>query len=278
LGHEGAGTVVAAGSRFTGISVGNRVATHPAHPCGQCTNCRHGRAHLCTDIGHFGFNRQGTFAEYFSVRADRARHIPDHVPFTVAALAEPVSVCLEALAQANLPPNGALLILGDGPFGLLMVRLAAALPVDKCVISGRHAFRLNLARGAVQVNVRQADDPLARLRAEAQEGYDVAILVGSPDALRDGLSLLRPQGRMVVFSALSGETPLNLFDLHMRELEIVGACNDQARFDDAITSLSDPALRLNELITHTFPLQAYPEALALAATGHDCALRVAFVF
>lgn len=278
LGHEGAGTVVAVGSRVTGFAVGDRVAAHPVHPCGQCFNCRHGRAHLCTDMGHFGLNRQGTFAEHFPVRADRARRIPDDVPFAVAALAEPVSVCLEALAQANLSPDKSLLILGDGPFGLLMARLAAALSLDKCVISGRHDFRLNRARGAVQVNVRRADDPLARLRAEAQEGYDTAILaVSSPDALRDGLSLLRAQGRMVVFSALPGETRLDLFDLHVRELEIVGACNDQDRFDDAVACLSDPALCLDELITHTFTLQAYGEALAMAATGHDRALKVAFV-
>jgi threonine dehydrogenase-like Zn-dependent dehydrogenase len=46
LGHEGAGTVVAVGSRVTGFAVGDRVAAHPVHPCGQCFNCRHGRAHL----------------------------------------------------------------------------------------------------------------------------------------------------------------------------------------------------------------------------------------
>jgi threonine dehydrogenase-like Zn-dependent dehydrogenase len=229
---------------------------------------------------HLGLNRPGTFAEYFPVRADRTRHIPDQVPFTVAALAEPVSVCLEALAQANLEEGARLLILGDGPFGVLMARLAASLPLAKCVISGRHDYRLRQAWGAIPVNAKTVTDPLARLRAEGGEsGYDAAILaVGSPVALREGLTLLRPKGRMVLFSAISGQTPLDLLKVHLRELEIVGACSDQDRLDEAVQKLGDPALGLQDLVTHTFPLEAYQAALAQAAARHDETLKVAFVF
>ena len=281
LGHEGAGTVAVVGGRqVTGFAVGDRVATHPVHPCGRCANCRRGWAHLCTAMEHFGLNRQGTFAEYFPVRADRARHIPDVVPFTVAALAEPVSVCLEALAQANLSQGDSLLIMGDGPFGVLMARLAQNLQLDKVVIAGWQDFRLRFAAGAVQVNTSQADDPRARLRAEVDEGgYDAVILaVSSAQAARDGLALLRAKGRFVVFSALPGETPVDLFDVHVRELEIAGACNDQERLNAAIACLADPALCLGDLITHTFPLEAYQTALDQAATRHDETLKVAFVF
>ncbi len=280
LGHEAAGTVAAVGSRVTGFAVGDRVATHPVHPCGQCANCRRGWAHLCTAMGHFGLNRQGTFAEYFAVRADRARRIPAGVPFTVAALAEPVCVCLEALAQARLSPGNRLLIMGDGPFGALMARLAQHLALEKVVIAGWQDFRLNFATGATQINTAQAADPRERLRVEVgAAGYDAVILaVSSVRAAQDGLALLRAKGRCVVFSALPRETPVDLFDVHMRELEIVGACNDQDRLDDAVARLADPALRLSELVTHTFALAAYQEALHLAAVGHDHALKVAFTF
>ncbi len=280
LGHEAAGTVVAVGSRVTGFTVGDRAATHPVHPCGQCTNCRRGWAHLCTAMGHFGLNRQGTFAEYFPVRADRARRIPESVPFTVAALAEPVCVCLEALAQARLSPGDTLLIMGDGPFGVLMARLAQTLALGKVVIAGWQDYRLNFAMGATRVNTAQAADPRARLRAEVgADGYDAVILaVSSVRAAQDGLALLRAKGRLVVFSALPRETPVDLFDVHVRELEIVGACNDQDRLDEAVACLADPALRLGELVTHTFPLEAYQDALHMAAAGHDRALKVAFAF
>jgi threonine dehydrogenase-like Zn-dependent dehydrogenase len=280
LGHEGAGTVAAVGRRAAGFQVGDRVATHPVHPCGRCANCRRGWGHLCSDMGHFGLNRPGTFAEHFTVRADRARRIPDRVSFAVAALAEPVCVCLEALAQANLPPDGTLLVIGDGPFGVLIARLAQDLSLAKVVIAGHHDFRLGFADQAVQINTLGLADPRARLRAEVGgAGYEAVILaVGSVQAAQDGLALLRAKGRLVVFSALPGETPLDLFDVHVRELEIVGACNDQDRLDEAVGRLGVPELALRELITHAFRIEAYQEALDLAAGRHGEALKVAFTF
>jgi threonine dehydrogenase-like Zn-dependent dehydrogenase len=283
MGHEGAGTVVQVGGRVTGFRVGDRVATHPVHPCGHCANCRRGWGHLCLNLEHFAINRPGTFAEAYPVRSDRARRIPDSVPFSVAALAEPVSVCLEALAQACAPEGGTLLILGDGPFGVLMARLARALPLAKTVIAGWEDFRLGFAGGAVAVNTRDAVDPIDLLKSQLDDaaipGYDAAILaVGSADAVRQGIELVRPRGRFVIFSALPGETPVNLFRVHLEELEIVGACSDEDLLDDAVASLSDPSLGLAELVTHTFPLEDYKAALDLAANGHDRALKVAFTF
>lgn len=282
MGHEAAGTVVEVGGAVTGFGVGDRVATHPVHPCGRCPNCQRGWGHLCLAMEHFAINRPGTFAEFYPVRADRARIIPDGVPFTVASLAEPVSVCLEALAQARLPEGGTLLILGDGPFGVLMARLAQALPLSKTVIAGWEDFRLGFARGAVVVNTRNASDPVRALKLQLDgglPGYDAAILaVGSAEAVAQGIELIRPRGRLVVFSALPGKTPVDLFRVHLNELEIVGACSDQDLLDHAVASLSDAALRLDELVTHTFPLTNYAEALDLAANGHDRALKVAFTF
>ncbi len=255
-----------------------------------------------------------------------------------------MSVCLEALAQAKLPdlapgkasaPEKAsalgkasdlpvsLLILGDGPFGVLMARLARALPQVGVVIAGWEDFRLSFATGATTVNTWHVADPVARLREAItaavgapdtglppsavgaqhalsrvrrgaaplpqdegiapQEdlplGYDAVILaVGSAQAVREGIELVRPKGRFVIFSALPGDTPVNLFRVHLKELEIVGACSDQDLLDEAMANLGDASLGLEELVTHTFALDAFEEALDLAANGHDRALKVAFTF
>ncbi|MBA2470346.1 MAG: alcohol dehydrogenase catalytic domain-containing protein, partial [Chloroflexia bacterium] len=159
LGHEGAGTVVEVGAAVTGFRIGDRIAAHPVHPCYQCPTCRAGMDHLCTEMGHFGLNLPGTFAEWFVVRADRARVIPNEVDFAVAALTEPVCVSLEAVRQANLQPGGSLLVISDGPFGVLMARLAGESGLDRVVLAGHHEYRMSFAPAALAIDIRGVPDP-----------------------------------------------------------------------------------------------------------------------
>jgi threonine dehydrogenase-like Zn-dependent dehydrogenase len=76
MGHEGAGVVAAVGESVSQFRVGDRVAAHPVIPCRTCENCRRGLGHLCSNLGHLGLDRDGTFAEFFCIRADRARRLP----------------------------------------------------------------------------------------------------------------------------------------------------------------------------------------------------------
>jgi threonine dehydrogenase-like Zn-dependent dehydrogenase len=280
LGHEGAGTVVRAGRKAIGFSPGDRIAAHPVHPCGKCPNCLDGLGHLCSSMGHFGVNMPGTFAECFVVRADRARVLPAGMPLGAAALAEPVCVCMEALARARLPEGGTLLIIGDGPFGAIMARLAEALPLAKTAVAGHHGFRLSFAGSAVKVNTRACADAHAELLAlTGGRGFDAVILAtGTPQAVREGLALLKARGRLVVFSAVPGNTPLDLFSVHVRELEIAGACNDEDRLDEALDWLAGAGRGIECLLTHRFPLSGWSEAFELARSGRDVAMKVAFVF
>jgi threonine dehydrogenase-like Zn-dependent dehydrogenase len=280
MGHEGAGTVAAVGKAVRGFAAGDRIATHPVHPCRRCAACKRGLAHLCPHMAHFGISLPGTFAESYIVRQDRARHIPDDVDIAAAALAEPVCVCLEALERAALRPDGRLLILGDGPFGVLIARLALVRGVRHVVIAGRHDFRLGFAGEATRINTRGRPDVLQVLRAAAGgDGYDAAILaVGSAEAAGQGLELLSPRGRLVVFSALAGLTPVDLFRVHVKELQVVGACNDCEMFDEAVRLLGHKQLDLAGMITHRFPLERYEQAFALAAQGREEAMKVAFTF
>ena len=310
MGHEGAGTVVGVGRKVKGFKTGDRVAAHPVHPCGKCANCREGMGHLCSDMKHFGINMQGTFAEYFVVRQDRARKIGKSVPFEVAALAEPVSVCLEALAQARLRQGDRLLIVGDGPFGVLIARLAGRyytarryhtagrhhaavryhtmgryhtavrMGLSKVVVAGHHDFRLSKIGRATGINTHTVSDVAAALMKETGgRGYDAMILaVGSAKAFETGLDALKAKGRAVVFSAILDKAPVDLFRVHVKELEIVGACNDNDMLDRAVRVLADKRLALAELVTHRLALADFEKAFALAEAGREEAMKVAFTF
>ena len=108
---------------------------------------------------------------------------------------------------------------------------------------------------------------------------DVAILaVSSAEAAAACLAALRRRGRLVVFSALHEPVALDLFSVHLRELEIVGSCNDEERLDEAMQCLCDPALALHEIVTHHIPWAEWPAAFDLARNGHDRALKVALTF
>ena len=276
IGHEAAGTVVKIGAKVKDFQVGDRVTTHPVHPCGNCQACLDGMNHLCLNMGHFGIDLQGTMAEYYVVRQDRARRIPDTMDFSLASLAEPVSVCLEALAQAKLIAGDSLLIIGDGPFGVLMARLAETFNLSQIVISGWHDFRLSFAGSAQKVNSSQLADPVSDLKQiQGGAGYDAVILaVGTAQAFTHCFQCLKPKGRLVVFSAIPGETSVDLMSLHIKELEIIGACNDQDRFDEAVEMLSNEALDIADLITHQFPLTDFAHALHLAETAHDQVMKI----
>lgn len=267
LGHEGAGIIVQCGSAVNDFSPGMRVAAHPVVPCGVCEECRRNFGHLCLNMGHLGIDRNGTFAEYFVQRADRIRQLPDSISFPLGALLEPVANCLQAISRAGDIKGRVVFVVGDGPFGNIIARLAVRAGAGRVLVAGKEPFRLGMIPGVEIVE----SNPV--------KSVDVAILaVSSADAVSTCMTSLRKRGRLVVFSLLQDPVPVNLFDLHISELEIVGCCNDENKIDESLKCLQDPKLNLSELITHQIPFDHWEEAFYLARDRHDKALKVALVF
>lgn len=280
LGHEGAGTVVAMGDNVRGYQVGDRVASHPVISCGACAPCIDGIGHLCENMGHLGFDRDGTFAEYYRVPAGRARPVPEGVDFAVAALLEPVAVCIEAVRRARVAAEETILVAGDGPFGLLIARLCLRESPGCVILAGKEEFRLSRVPGALRINVDRVPDAAAAVRdLSGDAGVHAAILaVANPEAAAMCLQSLRPRGRLVIFSNMPGSMPVDLSRVHIKELEILGACNDENHIDAALACLSDPSLSLSDMVTHRLPFSRWSEALELASHGKHEALKVALTF
>lgn len=197
-----------------------------------------------------------------------------------ASLLEPVAVCLEALERGRIQRGDSVLVVGDGPFGIIIARLAAGCGPRKIILVGRHDFRLSQVPEAVSVHERRATDARqAVLAANDGVGLDVAIMAaGTQSALDLCAASLRARGRLVVFSSIQGRASFDLFRLHTQELEILGACNDRDLIDPALKRLSDPQLRVASLVTQRLPFAQWPRALHLARHGKDQALKVALMF
>ena len=104
-GHEFAGEVVAVASDVDFIHEGDRVAVDPSLFCGHCKWCRVGRGNLCDSWGAIGDTVNGGAAEYVAVPAVNCHHIPDSMSFSQAAVIEPLSCAVHAVAVA--PPGSA---------------------------------------------------------------------------------------------------------------------------------------------------------------------------
>lgn len=280
IGHEGAGVIEEIGADVKGFAPGDKVTAHPVIPCGKCASCLRGLHHLCDDMDHLGVYRNGVFAEYFTIRADRIRKKPEELTFAESTLMEPVCVCIEAVERANVQKGGNVLVLGDGPFGVAIAKLCFARGPKRVVFVGRHEYRLKQVPGAIAINEKETDDIVRDiLRATDGEGIDSAVLaVGTARAVDICMDSLRSRGTLAVFSGVEGKTPVDLFKLHVKELQIHGSCNDMDCLDEALVSLCDEKLNLKGLITHELPFERWQEAIDTAKNGKDTALKVSMLF
>jgi len=98
--------VIEIGGSAAGVKVGDRVAVNPSRWCGHCKPCRENRPNLCENIFFMGSasktpHMQGGFSSVFDSIPAQCVKIPDHVTYQAAALAEPLAVCLHAVARAG---------------------------------------------------------------------------------------------------------------------------------------------------------------------------------
>ena len=152
LGHEPAGEVVEIGSDVAGIAVGDHVVVNPmVAPSGI--------------IGNGGAS--GALAEYLlienAVRGTSLEVVPDHIPFEVAALNEPMAVARHGVNQCRPKPTDKVLVFGAGPIGLGATIAFKSVGVNHVVVADLIPARLEkaLAVGADAV-INSADEDVTK--------------------------------------------------------------------------------------------------------------------
>ena len=138
FGHEMAGTIAMVGEGVTHFAIGDRVMAYHHTPCGDCYYCRkhtYAQCEMYKKVGcTAGFaSAGGGFAEYIRVsdwivgregNTAGLIKIPDDIPFEQAAFIEPVNTCYKAVRLLNLEPDETVLVIGQGPIGILLAALA----------------------------------------------------------------------------------------------------------------------------------------------------------
>jgi L-idonate 5-dehydrogenase len=272
LGHEIAGEVVEISGSVPGLKPGNRIAVNPSRWCGRCTPCREGRLNLCENIFFMGSasktpHMQGGFATIFDAVPEQCVRIPDQVPYQAAALAEPLAVCLHAVARAGDVRGKRAVIFGAGPIGLLTMLAARRAGVAEVTVvdiaAAPLAFATRLGADHV-VDLSGGDDGLKAQAASA--AFDVAFEVsGTAAGLASAIGIVRRGGVVVQIGNLPGgqiAVPANA--VMAKEIDLRGSFRFGPEFMTAVELISDGSIDVLTLVTAERPLAGAPEAMRLA--------------
>jgi L-iditol 2-dehydrogenase len=224
----------------------------------------------------YGHNWQGAFAEYVVHGIKSVFHLPDELSFHEGALLDPASIALHTANRGGVRPGDSVAVLGPGPIGLLAADAARALGAGRVIMVGR-GDRLAKAKemGAEAVDYA-AGDPVAAVRAATCElGVDVALdCAGVPDSYRWAIAMLRKGGRCASVGIPVEDVTLSLQELVLYEKELVGVRATAGEMLRVIPLVVDGRIRVNELHTHTFPLDEFQTAIDTFNERRDGALKV----
>jgi L-iditol 2-dehydrogenase len=280
MGHESAGVVIAVGKNVTKFRVGDRVAIGADVPCGECAFCVAGIGNNCPINYAMGYQFPGSFAEYVYLNRIVVNHGPvhriaDRVSFDEAALAEPLACVLNALELSRVRLGDAVVVIGAGPIGCMIIEVARRMGAAKVLVVQRSRPRLEMARqfGADVYVCSSEEDAVQRVRQETGGlGADVILTAcPSPQAQVDAINMAKNRARVNFFAGLPKDQSLVTLDtnlIHYKELFLMGAHGCVPRHHQmAVDLIGAGAIRIHRYISHRFPLDQTAKAFA-AAESH----------
>ena len=124
--------------------MGARVTADPNLPCYSCVFCQQRQFNQCLNLEVVGVTRSGAFSRYVSVPESAVYGIGE-MPFSEAALLEPLACVVWGLKQVQLQAGDTMLIFGAGPMGMLMLQAVLRAGAASVVIVDKEPWRLKLA-------------------------------------------------------------------------------------------------------------------------------------
>ncbi|MBI4609311.1 MAG: alcohol dehydrogenase catalytic domain-containing protein [Candidatus Rokubacteria bacterium] len=266
LGHEYTGVVRQVGRGVSRRLVGRPVACEPSYGCGECADCHAGRVSQCPRCV-----RVGGFAERIVLPASCVHPLPGGLDPVTAALTEPAACCLAGLEMFPMPRAATVLVIGGGLMGLLTMVLARRRGARRLILSDPIEERRRIAR---RLGAHVVVDPLRESLSDRAmaltrgRGADVVCeAVGKPELVAEAVALTKPTGivQLVGVSPKGSQLPLDLWDVHFREIRIGGTFGRGTAFRRALALM--PKLGVKRLVTARFPLERIGQAFTHAAAG-----------
>ena len=278
LGHEPAGEIVEIGSAVTGFAIGDHVVVNPmVAPSGI--------------IGNGGAS--GALADYLliedAVRGKSLEVVPDHIPFEVAALNEPMAVARHGVNRCEPTPSDKVVIFGAGPIGLGATIGFKSAGVSHVVVADLIPARLEkaLAVGADAVINSAEEDVAARLielhgpgesMFPGKAGTDIYFdAAGVPEVITASLTASKTGARLCVVAVHKQPVPVDFLNIMSNEITIVGSIGYPDEIFEVTKDLVANWERYAVIVSHTIPFAEVDEALRIASTP-GAADKVVVVF
>lgn len=264
LGHEFVGVA------HSGPLAGRRVVVRPSVTCGRCGACQCGAFDACERRTGLGMTRDGAFAPWVSVPARNCVPVPEGLSDELAALAEPLSISMQALRVAGDVQGRRVLVLGPGTIGQGIALLARRAGAAQVVVSGRDdAARLDaLRRMGFEALIDVARQPLAQGLAACIGGEPVDLVfeaTGVAETINEALPLLARNGIVVVTGIHARPLSLDLTTLVRRQHQLRGSFRPpESDWPAALALMQELREVMAPMVSHVLPLSQALEGFALA--------------
>jgi len=270
-GHEFSGDIVEVGSDVKGWSIGDRVAVEPRISCGRCYWCERGEIGLCDQFYVALEQYQGAFATYTKAANYQLHRLPDDLSYEHAALIEPTTCAVHAIRLSQMQEGDTVAVLGLGPIGQLVARVARALGAKAVYGTEKSQSRVEIAKDVadevVDVNLTNPVDRILELTHGT--GPDIVFeCAGNVETSQQSIPLVRKGGTIVVAGICFDwvETPIS--SIVLKGLTVKGSiCFSDGEYPYAFDLIKDRRIDVAPLVTCKMPLDEINEAFEMALRG-----------
>jgi S-(hydroxymethyl)glutathione dehydrogenase/alcohol dehydrogenase len=303
LGHEGAGIVVDVGAGVRSLKKGDHVIPLYTPECRECKSCTSRKTNLCTAIratqgkglmpdGASRFSFQGkpiyhymgcsTFANYTVLPEIAVAKIREDAPFDKACyIGCGVTTGIGAVIfTAKVEPGANVVVFGLGGIGLNVVQGARLAGADMIVGVDTNPAREKLARqfGLTHfVNPKEVKgDLVAHLVELTKGGADYSFeCIGNTQVMRQALECChRGWGQSIIIGvAASGQEiatrPFQLVTGRVWRGTAFGGARGRTDVPKIVDWYMDHKINIDDLITHTMPLERINDAFDLMTRGES---------
>jgi L-iditol 2-dehydrogenase len=288
-GHETAGVVAAVSAGVRRFRPGDHVVAFHHIPCGNCFYCRRKFYAQCPTYKKVGITAGfepagGGFAQFVRVMdwiVERGvERIPAGISFERATLVEPLNTCLKAITQCDPGPEDLVVVLGQGPIGLMFTMLARRTGA-RVAATDTIAWRREVSArcGAHFTWDPQCTDVAQEARKlTAGRGADLVIVAASaPDIVRQAIACSRPGSRILLFAQTSAAERIEATgaDLVAGERTLMGCYSASVDLQaESANLIFGDDLPVEELISHRLPLVKIRSGFDLALHPGSNSLKI----